>query len=108
MPVTPAPDHTARMTIARRIGEYLSIASSLHETKTSREEYQAANALAWELAMLLPPEMYRGMVSVIVGKTSAHVFVIHARRWLLGDDAGDLEPNDLAYHAPGIGKGRHP
>lgn len=99
-------NHTERAHLAGRIAEYLALARTIGE-KSSAQEYRAANALAWELAMLLPADLYRMLTQVIVAsdpKVNALTFTIHVRKWLLGDDAGDLDSNQIAHHAPGIGK----
>lgn len=92
----------SRVRLASRIAEYLALARTL-DAKDSVQEYRAANALAWELAMLLPTDIYRMLVAVLVAsdpKINAHTFAIHVRKWLLGADAGDLSAKELPHHAP--------
>lgn len=93
---------------AVRVAEYLALARNLKEDSPSTD-YQKANQLSWELAMWLPEDIYKEMVSSIAtpnGKTNELSTVISVRRLLLQKEAGNLTPDNIAHHAPGIGKGR--
>ena len=91
---------------AVRVAEYLALARRLKES-SPESDYERANQLSWELAMWLPEEIYKQMASAIthpnqnVNELSVSISV---RRILLGDKAGNLRPNDIAHHHPGIGK----
>lgn len=91
---------------AARVSEYLALAENLKEN-SQNEDYERVNQLSWELAMWLPSDIYREMTQAIT-KPSQEVneltVVIKVRKLLLGDDAGDLTSEQIAHHAPGIGK----
>ena len=91
---------------AARVAEYLALARRLKESSTE-SDYERANQLSWELAMWLPEEIYKQMTLAIanpnqdVNELSVSISV---RRILLGDKAGNLGPDHIAHHHPGIGK----
>jgi len=91
---------------AARVAEYLALARRLKED-SSESDYERANQLSWELAMWLPDKIYKQMTLAIVRPNqdvNELVVAISVRKILLGDKAGDLGPDDIAHHAPGIGK----
>lgn len=91
---------------AARVAEYLALARRLKED-SSESDYERANQLSWELAMWLPDEIYRQMTIAIV-RPSADInelsVAISVRKLLLEDRAGNLGADEVAQHAPGIGK----
>lgn len=91
---------------AARVAEYLALARKLRED-SAEIEYERANQLSWELAMWLPDEIYKHMTMAIAapGPDINELTVsIEVRKLLLGDKAGNLTPDDIAHHSPGIGK----
>jgi hypothetical protein len=91
---------------AERVAEYISLARSLKEGSTE-DEYRKANRLSWELAMWLPDEIYRQMVGAIANPNESNnelTVVVEVRKLLLKEKAGNLTENQIAHHAPGIGK----
>lgn len=91
---------------AERVAEYISLARSLKAEATD-EEYRKANRLSWELAMWLPEEIYTQMVAAIAKPTEENnelSVVVAIRKLLLKDKAGNLTKDQIAHHAPGIGR----
>jgi len=91
---------------AARVAEYLALARRLKDT-SSESDYEHANQLSWELAMWLPDEIYKQMTTAIVRPNqdvNPLSVAISVRKLLLGGKAGNLGPDDVAHHAPGIGK----
>lgn len=91
---------------AARVAEYLALARRLKET-SPESDYERANQLSWELAMWLPEQIYKQMTRAIKrpGQDVNELTVaISVRKLLLGEKAGQLGPDDIAHHAPGIGK----
>ena len=91
---------------AERVAEYISLARSLREDSTE-EEYRKANRLSWELAMWLPEDIYSQMVQAIANPNQVNnelKVVIAVRKLLLKEKAGNLTEDQIAHHAPGIGK----
>lgn len=91
---------------AVRVAEYLALARRLKDS-SPESDYERANQLSWELAMWLPDEIYKQMTTAIT-RSNQDVnelsVAISVRKLLLGGKAGNLEPDDIAHHAPGIGK----
>jgi hypothetical protein len=91
---------------AEKVAEYMSLARNLRED-SGKAEYIRANKLSWELAMWLPEDIYKEMARALSSpdlNTNELSVIILVRKLLLGEKAGDLSQNDIAHHAPGIGK----
>ncbi len=91
---------------ATRVAEYLAIARNLKEDSPDLD-YRKANQLSWELAMWLPENIYKEMVSAITTPsvdTNELTTVVSVRSLLLKEKAGNLTSEDIVHHAPGIGK----
>jgi hypothetical protein len=91
---------------AARVAEYLALARRLKKS-SPETDYERANQLSWELAMWLPEEIYKQMTLAITQSdqdVNELSVAISVRKLLLGKKAGGLGPNDIAHHAPGIGR----
>jgi hypothetical protein len=91
---------------AERVAEYLALARRLKE-ESPESDYERADQLSWELAMWLPAEVYRQTTRAIATPSeseNALTVIIAVRKVLLGNRAGQLVADDIAHHAPGIGK----
>jgi len=91
---------------AVRVAEYLALARSLKEDSPD-SEYRKANQLSWELAMWLPDDIYKEMAHAISGPNAninELTTVVAVRSLLLKEKAGKLTSENIAHHAPGIGK----
>jgi len=91
---------------AARVAEYLALARNIKENSPD-SDYRKANQLSWELAMWLPEDIYKEMVNAIVKPsdiTNELTTVLSVRSLLLKERAGKLMPDNIAHHAPGIGK----
>jgi hypothetical protein len=91
---------------AAKAAEYLSLAWRLEESDP-KEVYHRVNQLGWELAMWLPADTYKAMVLGIAKNTETEnplATIISIRKLLLGTNSGILVTDNIASHAPGIGK----
>lgn len=91
---------------AVRVAEYLALARRLKESSPTCD-YEHANQLSWELAMWLPENIYKEMTQAIVRpnqNVNELTVAISVRKLLLGEKAGNLTQDDIAHHAPGVGK----
>lgn len=91
---------------AVRVAEYLALARNLKEDSPDTD-YRKANQLSWELAMWLPEDIYKQMVNSIAApneKENELSTVVSVRRLLLQKEAGNLTSDNIAHHAPSIGK----
>lgn len=92
-----------KLDLAEKVAQYMVLASSLDKS-SPLEDYDAANELSLELAMLLPSSIYRAMVEAVSnpdGKVNPASVAIMMRRELLAPLEGDLQALQIAFHAPG-------
>lgn len=93
---------------AARTAEYLALAHRL-KTDSPPSDYERANQLSWELAMWLPTELYEKMGQALTSPSRENnilTIVIECRKLLLKENAGTLDSEKIASHAPGIGKSK--
>ena len=92
-----------KLDLAEMVAQYLVLAGTLDKT-SPLEDYDRANELSLELAMLLPSAIYRAMVEAVSnpdGKLNPASVAIMMRRELLAPLEGDLQALQIAFHAPG-------
>ncbi len=92
-----------KLDLAEKVAQYLVLAGSLDKA-SAMEDYDAANELSLELAMLLPSGIYRAMVEACAtpnSKCNPASVAIMLRRELLAPLEGDLQAQQIAFHAPG-------
>jgi hypothetical protein len=93
-----------KLDLAEKVAQYLVLAGSL-DKGSPLEDYDAANELSLELAMLLPSPIYRCMVEATAhpdAKNNLASVVIMMRKELLAPLEGDLNAAHIAIHAPGV------
>jgi hypothetical protein len=93
-----------KLDLAEKVAQYLVLAGSL-DKGSPLEDYDAANELSLELAMLLPSPIYRAMVEATAhpdAKVNLASVVIMMRKELLAPLEGDLNAAQVALHAPGV------
>ena len=89
--------------LAALVAQYLVVASTL-DKNSAPEEYDHANELSLELAMLLPGRIYRAMVEAAAhpdGKVNQATVALMLRKELFAPLESDLQPEQIAFHAPG-------
>jgi len=90
--------------LTEKVARYLVIASTL-DKNSAADDYDLANELSLELAMLLPSRIYRAMVEAAVhpdGKVNPATVAVMMRQELLGEVEGDLQVEQIAFHTPGV------
>ncbi len=95
-----------KLDLAEKVAQYLVLAASLDKT-SPLEDYDAANELSLQLAMLLPVPIYRAMNDAIAhpdGRANPATVAIMMRKELLAPLEGDLQPAQVAFHAPDAGE----
>lgn len=63
--------------------------------------------MSWELAMWLPEDVYKSLGKAMSSPSkdiNPLSVVIDVRKVLLSEKAGELTPEDVIHHAPGVGK----
>lgn len=99
---------TEQLALASKVAKYLALSVTLRED-SPKEDYRQANELCWELAMVLPSEVYKRMIKGIITRDASAnelMTVIDVRKLVLGEAAGSLNSQDVAAHAPAIAKQR--
>jgi hypothetical protein len=90
--------------LAAMVAQYLVVASTLDKA-SAPEDYDHANELSLELAMLLPGPIYRAMVEAAAnpdGKVNQATVALMLRRELFGSTDAELQPEQIAFHAAGV------
>jgi len=91
---------------AARIAEYLALHMLIEETD-SKEDYARINKLGWELALYLPSEIYKHLRDAAINRTpdrNSLTALVAVREYLLRGEGGELTPDDISFHYPGIRK----
>jgi hypothetical protein len=91
-----------KLDIVEKVAQYLVLATTLDKS-SPLEDYDRANELSLELAMLLPGAIYRNMVAATSrpgGKATAGAVAVMMRHELIALDEGGLDAADVALHAP--------
>ena len=94
-----------KLDLAEMVAQYLVLAGTLDKT-SPLEDYDRANELSLQLAMLLPTSIYRAMVEAVQhpdAKCNPGTVAIMMRRELLAPLEGDLQGSQVVFHAPGAG-----
>ena len=92
-----------KLDLAEMVAQYLVLAGSLDKA-APLEDYDRANELSLELAMLLPTAIYRAMVEAAAnpdGKVNPASVAVMMRRELLAPLEGELSAAQVVFHAPG-------
>lgn len=94
-----------KLDIAAMVSQYLVAASALDKA-SAPEDYDHANELSLELAMILPAPIYAAMVEAAAdpgGKIHPAAVAVMVRQALFpGADDPALRVEQVAFHTPGV------
>jgi hypothetical protein len=94
-----------KIDLTEKVARYLVIAGTLDKS-SAPDDFDLANELSLELAMVLPVAIYRAMVEAAAhpdGKVNPASVVVMMRAELLGAVEGQgLQADHVAFHTPGI------
>jgi hypothetical protein len=93
-----------KLDLTEKVARYLVIAGTLDKNATP-DDYDLANELSLELAMVLPATIYRAMVEAAAhpdGKVNPATVAVMMRREMLALSEADLQPEQVAFHTPGV------
>jgi hypothetical protein len=93
-----------KLDLADKVAQYLVLAGGL-DKNSLLEDFDRANELSLELAMLLPTAIYRAMVEAAAhpsNKVNPASVAIMMRNELIFPDQGTLEADHVAVHTPGV------
>ena len=89
--------------LVEKVSQYLVLAGTLDKS-SALEDYDRANELSLELAMLLPAAIYRSMVEAAArpdGHANPAAVAVRLRAEL-DPDADELPAELVALHSPGV------
>lgn len=89
--------------LAAMVAQYLVIAGTLDKA-SAPEDYDQANELSLQLAMLLPGRIYRAMVQAAAhpdAKINQASVALMVRREMFDPLDTDLQPEQVGFHAAG-------
>ena len=93
-----------KLDLTEKVARYLVIASTL-DKNSAADDYDMANELSLELAMILPTSIYKAMVEAAMhpdGKVNPASVAVMMRKEMLAPLEGDLQAEHIAYHTPGV------
>ncbi len=93
-----------KLDLTEKVARYLVIAGTL-DKNSAPDDYDMANELSLELAMVLPAAIYRAMVEAAAhpdGKVNPASVAVMMRREMLSLGEADLQPEQVAFHTPGV------
>ena len=93
-----------KIDLTEKVARYLVLAGTLDKA-SAPDDYDMANELSLELAMVLPSPIYRAMVEAAAhpdGKVNPATVAVLMRREILASSEDDLQPEHVAFHTPGI------
>ena len=93
-----------KLDLTEKVARYLVIAGTLDKNSVP-EDYDLANELSLELAMVLPGAIYRAMVEAAAhpdGKVNPASVAVMMRNEILALADDDLQADQVAFHTPGV------
>jgi len=93
-----------KLDLTEKVAHYLVIAGTL-DKNSPQDDYDVANELSLELAMVLPSAIYRAMVEAAAhpdGKLNPGSVVVMMRKELLGPANVELLAEQVVFHTPGV------
>lgn len=93
-----------KLDLTEKVARYLVLAGTL-DKNSAPDDYDMANELSLELAMVLPTPIYRAMVEAAAhpdGKVNPATVVVMMRKELLAANDPELHPEQVVFHTPGV------
>lgn len=93
-----------KLDLTEKVARYLVLAGTL-DKNSAPDDYDMANELSLELAMVLPAGLYRAMVEAAAqpdGKVNPAVVAVMMRKELLASGDTELHPEQVVFHTPGV------
>jgi hypothetical protein len=93
-----------KLDLMEKVARYLVLAGTL-DKNSAPDDYELANELSLELAMVLPTTIYRAMVEAAAhpdSKVNPGSVAVMMRREMLSPVDGDLQADQVAFHTPGM------
>ncbi len=93
-----------KLDLTEKVARYLVLAGTL-DKNSAPDDYDMANELSLELAMVLPTPVYRAMVEAAAhpdGKVNPATVAVMMRKEMLAANDPELHPEQVVFHTPGV------
>ena len=93
-----------KLDLTEKVARYLVLAGTL-DKNSAPDDYDMANELSLELAMVLPTPIYRAMVEAAAhpdGKINPATVVVMMRKEMLAANDPELHAEQVVFHTPGV------
>ncbi|MDP9044678.1 MAG: hypothetical protein M3O01_07700 [Pseudomonadota bacterium] len=93
-----------KLDLTEKVARYLVLAGTL-DKNSAPDDYELANELSLELAMVLPSGIYRAMVEAAAhpdGKVNPATVAVMMRAEMVAAGDADLHPEQVVMHTPGV------
>jgi hypothetical protein len=93
-----------KLDLTEKVARYMVLAGTL-DKNSAPDDYDMANELSLELAMVLPSAIYRAMVEAAAhpdGKVNPAVVAVMMRKEMLAVSEAELHPEQVVFHTPGV------
>jgi hypothetical protein len=93
-----------KLDLTEKVARYLVLAGTL-DKNSAPDDYDMANELSLELAMVLPSGIYRAMVEAAAhpdGKVNPATVAVMMRKELLSPADAELHAEQVVFHTPGV------
>lgn len=93
-----------KIDLTEKVARYLVLAGTL-DKNSAPDDYDMANELSLELAMVLPALIYRAMVEAAAhpdGKVNPASVAVMMRKEMLAASDVDLQAEHVAFHTLGV------
>jgi hypothetical protein len=93
-----------KIDIVEKVAQYLVLAGALDKS-SPLEDYERANELSLELAILLPAALYRSVAEAAAHPTeriNPSTVALMVRQTLFATEGEEQQPVMLAVHVPGL------
>ena len=93
-----------KLDLSEKVARYLVLAGTL-DKNSAPDDYDMANELSLELAMVLPTPVYRAMVEAAAhpdGKVNPATVAVMMRKEMLAENDPELHPEQVVFHTPGV------
>jgi hypothetical protein len=93
-----------KLDLTEKVARYLVLAGTL-DKNSAPDDYDMANELSLELAMVLPTPIYRAMVEAAAhpdGTVNPATVVVMRKEMLANAGDPELHPEQVVFHTPGV------
>ena len=93
-----------KLDLTEKVARYLVLAGTL-DKNSAPDDYDMANELSLELAMVLPTPVYRAMVEAAAhpdGKVNPATVAVMMRKEMVAANEPELHPEQVVFHTPGV------